>query len=63
MRRNMKMNEIIIKRYGITELNYKIDIYHNRQPPATLLYYDTALGVAKKNLMSGLSGLYIIRDT
>lgn len=26
------------------------------------MYYDSAISVAKKNLMSGLSGLYIIRD-
>jgi hypothetical protein len=62
MTRSMKLNEILVKRYKIDEYNYKIDIYHNRQQPASLMYYDSAISVAKKNLMSGLSGFYIIRD-
>lgn len=62
MRRNGQLNPILAARYNITDINYRIDIYMNRQSPANLLYYDSAMSVAKKNLMSGLSGLYFIRD-
>lgn len=62
MKRNSKMNDILLKRYQINEFNYRIDIYPNRQHASNLMYYDTAKSVSKKNLISGLSGLYIIRD-
>lgn len=53
---------MLTKRYLITDFNYRVDIYQNRQQPANLMYYDTAMSVSKKNLVSGLSGLYFIRD-
>ncbi|HTY16029.1 MAG TPA: multicopper oxidase [Methanoregulaceae archaeon] len=37
--------------------------YPNEQPPATLWYHDHALGVTRINVMSGLAGFYLIRDS
>jgi len=62
LKRNRKMNEILTTRYKIDDKNYKIDIFPNRQQPGTLIYYDSAMSVSKKNLIAGLSGLYIIKD-
>jgi spore coat protein A len=37
--------------------------YPNTQPPATLWYHDHALGITRLNVMSGLAGFYLLRDT
>jgi FtsP/CotA-like multicopper oxidase with cupredoxin domain len=36
--------------------------YPNEQPAATLWYHDHALGITRINVMSGLAGLYLLRD-
>jgi len=36
--------------------------YPNRQAPATLWYHDHALGITRLNVMTGLAGMYILRD-
>ncbi|GAA6622944.1 multicopper oxidase [Scytonema sp. NUACC26] len=35
----------------------------NNQEAATLWYHDHALGITRQNVMSGLAGVYLIRDT
>ena len=37
--------------------------YPNKQQPATIWYHDHALGITRINVMSGLAGFYLIRDT
>jgi FtsP/CotA-like multicopper oxidase with cupredoxin domain len=37
--------------------------YPNTQQPATLWYHDHALGITRINVMSGLAGFYLLRDT
>lgn len=37
--------------------------YPNAQPPATLWYHDHALGITRINVLSGLAGFYLLRDT
>jgi len=37
--------------------------YPNQQPPTTLWYHDHALGITRINVMSGLAGFYLLRDT
>ncbi len=37
--------------------------YPNEQPPTTLWYHDHALGITRINVMSGLAGFYLLRDT
>jgi spore coat protein A, manganese oxidase len=36
--------------------------YPNQQNPTTLWYHDHTLGITRINVMSGLSGLYVLRD-
>ncbi|NNE08813.1 MAG: multicopper oxidase domain-containing protein, partial [Gemmatimonadetes bacterium] len=38
-------------------------VYPNNQPAATLWYHDHALGITRLNVMMGLAGFYIVRDT
>jgi len=38
-------------------------IYPNSQEPNTLWYHDHALGITRINVMSGLAGFYLLRDT
>jgi spore coat protein A len=38
-------------------------LYPNAQPPTTLWYHDHALGITRINVMSGLAGFYMLRDT
>jgi len=37
--------------------------YPNAQPPTTLWYHDHALGITRINVMSGLAGFYLLRET
>ena len=37
--------------------------YPNDQPAATMWYHDHALGITRLNVMMGLAGLYILRDS
>lgn len=37
--------------------------YPNSQPATTLWYHDHALGITRLNVMSGLAGFYLLRDT
>ena len=37
--------------------------YPNAQQPTTLWYHDHALGITRINVMSGLAGFYLLRDT
>ncbi len=37
--------------------------YPNEQPPTTLWYHDHALGITRINVMSGLAGFYLLRDS
>ncbi|MFX0015801.1 MAG: multicopper oxidase family protein [Promethearchaeota archaeon] len=37
--------------------------YPNMQPATTLWYHDHALGITRINVMSGLAGFYLLRDT
>jgi len=37
--------------------------YPNEQPPTTLWYHDHALGITRLNVMSGLAGFYLLRDS
>lgn len=46
-----------------TEANAAVDFYPNGQQPTTLWYHDHALGVTRLNVMSGLAGFYLIRNS
>jgi spore coat protein A len=46
-----------------TEPNSAIYVYPNGQPPATLWYHDHALGLTRLNVLSGLAGFYLMRNT
>lgn len=46
-----------------TDANSAVYIYPNSQQPATLWYHDHALGITRINVLSGLAGFYIIRDS
>lgn len=37
--------------------------YNNNQEAATLWYHDHAIGMTRLNVMAGLAGIYLIRDT
>lgn len=37
--------------------------YNNNQEAATLWYHDHAIGMTRLNVMAGLAGMYLIRDT
>ncbi len=38
-------------------------IYENTQPPTTLWYHDHAMGITRLNVVAGLAGLYLLRDS
>jgi FtsP/CotA-like multicopper oxidase with cupredoxin domain len=46
-----------------TEANAAVNVYPNMQQPSTLWYHDHALGLTRLNVLSGLAGFYLIRDT
>lgn len=50
---------------GLKGSRYVTDTFHypNAQDPTTLWYHDHALGVTRLNVMMGLAGFYILRDT
>jgi spore coat protein A, manganese oxidase len=48
--------------YERTGRNATVYYYPNEQPATTLWYHDHALGITRLNVMSGLAGLYLIRD-
>ena len=45
-----------------TETNSAVFTYPNTQQPTTLWYHDHALGITRINVMSGLSGFYILEN-
>jgi spore coat protein A len=51
---------------GLTEIGpaFVTDIfeYPNRQPAATLVYHDHAIGVTRLNVYAGLEGFYLVHD-
>jgi FtsP/CotA-like multicopper oxidase with cupredoxin domain len=46
-----------------TSSNAAVYYYPNEQPATTLWYHDHALGLTRINVMSGLAGFYLIRDS
>jgi len=46
-----------------TSPNSAVYYYPNINPASTLWYHDHALGITRLNVMSGLAGFYIVRDT
>jgi spore coat protein A len=46
-----------------TEANSAVFVYPNGQQPTTLWYHDHALGLTRLNVLSGLAGFYLIRNT
>jgi len=46
-----------------TTMGQAVFYYPNMQPPTTLWYHDHALGITRINVMSGLAGFYLLRDT
>jgi spore coat protein A, manganese oxidase len=44
------------------EDNAAVYYYPNTQPATTLWYHDHALGITRINILSGLAGMYLIRD-
>ncbi len=49
--------------YEPTDSNAAVYYYPNAQPAATLWYHDHALGLTRINVMSGLAGFYILKDS
>ncbi len=49
--------------YIKADSNASVYYYPNTQQPTTLWYHDHALGVTRLNVMSGLAGFYLIRET
>ncbi len=49
--------------YESTEANSAVYYYPNQQPSTTLWYHDHALGLTRINVMSGLAGFYLLRDS
>ena len=49
--------------YAKTASNAAVYYYPNTQQPTTLWYHDHALGLTRLNVMSGLAGFYLIRET
>ncbi|HEX7391728.1 MAG TPA: multicopper oxidase [Thermoplasmata archaeon] len=45
------------------EANAALYHYPNEQPATTLWYHDHALGITRINVMSGLAGFYLLRDS
>jgi FtsP/CotA-like multicopper oxidase with cupredoxin domain len=53
------------KAYGSltrTDANAAIYQYPNQQPATTLWFHDHALGTTRINVLSGLAGMYLVRD-
>ena len=48
---------------GRVDKNYHDYVYHNGQPATALWYHDHALGITGLDIIAGLAGLYILRDT
>ena len=48
---------------GTGQANEARFYYPNQQPPTTLWYHDHALGITRINVMSGLAGFYLLRDS
>ncbi len=46
-----------------TDPNAAVYVYPNNQQPTTLWYHDHALGLTRLSVLSGLAGVYIIRNT
>jgi spore coat protein A, manganese oxidase len=46
-----------------TDSNSAVFDYPNEQQATTLWYHDHALGITRLNVMSGLAGFYLLRDT
>jgi len=46
-----------------SEANSAVFYYPNGQQPTTLWYHDHALGLTRLNVLSGLAGFYLIRNT
>ena len=46
-----------------TAANSAVFVYPNSQQPATIWYHDHALGMTRLNVVGGLAGFYLIRDT
>lgn len=46
-----------------TEPNAAVYYYPNMQLPTTLWYHDHALGITRLNVLSGLAGFYLLRDS
>ena len=46
-----------------TAPNSAVYLYPNVQQPTTLWYHDHALGITRINMMAGLAGFYLIRET
>ena len=46
-----------------TAANSAVYLYPNAQQPTTLWYHDHALGLTRLNVLSGLAGFYLIRNT
>jgi spore coat protein A len=46
-----------------TDSNAAVFVYPNTQPPTTLWFHDHALGVTNLNVMAGLAGFYLIRNS
>ncbi len=48
--------------YEATDANAAVYYYPNEQPSTMLWYHDHALGLTRLSVMSGLAGLYMLRD-
>ncbi len=46
-----------------TDANSAVFVYPNGQQPTTLWYHDHALGITNLNVMAGLAGFYLLRNT
>jgi spore coat protein A, manganese oxidase len=46
-----------------TDSNSAVFTYPNEQQPTTLWYHDHAMGITRLNVMSGLAGFYLLRNT
>ncbi|MFB3889867.1 MAG: multicopper oxidase family protein [Candidatus Bathyarchaeia archaeon] len=46
-----------------TNANSAVYYYPNDQPATTLWYHDHALGITRINILSGLAGFYLLKDT
>ena len=49
--------------YEDTAPNAAVYYYNNTQEPTTIWYHDHALGITRLNVMSGLAGFYLLRET